>query len=96
MINRKFHPGQSVRITEKAADLVPEYVGRMGTVHRLIDPPTQSDQERYYVRIHNENGAEILVRLPVECIEVPPPDNRPRFPGKDLQDEQGERTGPDT
>ena len=68
----KFIPGQRVRINQAAADRIPEFVGMLGTVGMGgVHAPYYFGGE-YFVSIHRDTGAKIIVQLPEHCIDGAP------------------------
>jgi len=65
----RFVPGQRVRINEKAADQVPEFVGMLGTVGIGGVNAPYYFRGGYYVSIYREKGARIILHLPEHCID---------------------------
>ena len=69
MLPQKFIPGQRVRVNKLASDLVPEYVGMLGTIGiGGISAPAHHHGE-YFVGIRRDTGAKVIVKLPTHCLE---------------------------
>ena len=72
----KYTPGQRVRINEAASELVPGYVGVVGHIGiGSINAPSFYQGE-YFVSVHQETGAKVILRLPERCLDEAPPDFR--------------------
>ena len=76
MPSQKFILGQRVRINKLASDLVPEYVGMLGSVGiRGIAAPAHHHGENF-VSIRRDTDARVIVRLPEHCLDDAPTEFR--------------------
>ena len=72
MPKQKFIPGERVRINERASELLPEYVGMLGTIGiGGIAVPAHHHGE-YFVSIRRETGVKVIVQIHERCLDYAP------------------------
>jgi hypothetical protein len=69
MSDRKFKPGQRVRVNENAVGLVAGLVDLIGHVGIVSENSTSLYDGDYLVKVRTGRGSSVILRLPGECLD---------------------------